>query len=108
MSLEGLKSFEQAVEARLRRIDVDAAYDEFLDECYGEASIAGYTYSTSRALKEIDPIAYRCGKSDFISSEIEADNWIEINDEYYYAHEINDLKEELEEYLEEQTEESNL
>lgn len=32
-----------------------------LDEVYGTVSIAGLEYCTSRAQKEIDPVAYRCG-----------------------------------------------
>ena len=40
-------------------------YDNMLDECYPDTQIAGMTYSTSYALKELDPIAYRCGFSDY-------------------------------------------
>ena len=42
-------------------------YDDYLDEMYPETTIAGCNYSTSYALKEIDPIAYRCGLSDYAS-----------------------------------------
>ena len=42
-------------------------YDEYLDEMYPETTISGHNYSTSYALKEIDPIAYRCGLSDYAS-----------------------------------------
>lgn len=45
-------------------------YNEFLDECYGETEIAGYHYQTSRVLKEIDPIAYRCGFSDWLDAQM--------------------------------------
>ena len=44
-------------------------YDQMLDECYGETKIAGYSYQTSRVLKIADPIAYRCGFSDWLDSE---------------------------------------
>jgi hypothetical protein len=40
-------------------------YDNWLDDCYGDVEIAGMTSSTSYALKELDPTAYRCGKSDY-------------------------------------------
>ena len=49
--------------------DAYDAYDEFLDDAYGDTSIAGMTYSTSRALLEIDPVAYRCGFNDWADSE---------------------------------------
>lgn len=58
-------------------------YDEYLDEMYSETTIAGCNYSTSYALKEIDPIAYRCGLSDYASElfdEIEEEE-IEEDDE---------------------------
>ena len=42
-------------------------YDEMLDDVYGEVNIAGFTYNTSDALKELDPTAYRCGKIDYES-----------------------------------------
>ena len=46
----------------------DEAYDEMLDECYGQVEIGGLFYSTSLALKEVDPIAYRCGRNDYYDS----------------------------------------
>jgi DNA repair exonuclease SbcCD ATPase subunit len=45
----------------------DEQYDDMLDDVYGEVQIAGCSYSTSYALKKLDPTAYRCGKSDFES-----------------------------------------
>jgi hypothetical protein len=47
--------------------DLESRYDEMLDECYGEVSIAGHEYLTSRALRDVDPIAYRVGYADFVS-----------------------------------------
>lgn len=44
-------------------------YDDFIDEIYGETvMIAGCEYSTSRALKELDPIAYQCGYADWLDA----------------------------------------
>lgn len=45
-------------------------YDEMLDECYGEIEICGYSYDASIALYRVDPIAYRCGFSDYTDSLI--------------------------------------
>ena len=39
-----------------------------LDECYGTISVAGMEYDTSRALYELDPIAYRVGFNDWLDS----------------------------------------
>lgn len=43
-------------------------YDSHLDDVYGQVEICGYTYGAAYALKELDPTAYRCGKSDHDSS----------------------------------------
>jgi len=42
-------------------------YDEMLDECHEDVKICGMLYNTSRALKDVDPIAYRCGFNDYTS-----------------------------------------
>ena len=44
-------------------------FDEVLDECCGEVSVAGMTFDASRALKELDPIAYRCAYLDWLDGE---------------------------------------
>jgi hypothetical protein len=46
-------------------------YDEFLNECYGDVEIAGMKHPTSQVLKEVDPIAYDVGFSDWSSNEEE-------------------------------------
>ena len=43
----------------------EAEFDDFLDEFYDEVKVCGMTYSTSYVLKECDPVAYRCAKSDY-------------------------------------------
>jgi hypothetical protein len=45
------------------------SYNQMLDGCFGEVQVAGSSYYTSRLLKEVDPIAYRCGFADFLDSE---------------------------------------
>ena len=63
--------------------DLEARYDEFLDEVYGEVKIGGYFYSTSHALKEVDPIAYREGFNNWIDSEMSDGNLFETDDGEY-------------------------
>jgi hypothetical protein len=54
---------EALVETRYKYNEPD--YDRYLDETFGEVSIAGYNYNTSYALKELDPIAYETSFSDW-------------------------------------------
>lgn len=50
--------------------EAHAAYDEMLDEVYGEVELFGqYHYDHSRALKELDPIAYDCGFNDWCDAQ---------------------------------------
>ncbi len=47
--------------------ELEQRYNDMLDDAYGMVQIAGYEYSTSQALKEVDPIAYRVGMNDYES-----------------------------------------
>lgn len=66
----GFEAYETAEECAQRVIDEMSSdyYDEMLDEVYGTIDICGYEYSASYALEQIDPIAYRCGMSDYADS----------------------------------------
>jgi hypothetical protein len=41
-------------------------YNEFLNEMYGQVSVAGYYYDTAYLLKEADPTAYEIGFDDYL------------------------------------------
>lgn len=43
-------------------------YDDMLDDCYGQINVCGYEYYASKLLEDTDPIAYRCGLSDYSDS----------------------------------------
>lgn len=72
--------------------DLDRRYKELLDDCWPPAKIANYEYQTSKALEEIDPVAYRCGFADFISFELE-ENLVEIDGKFYDRHEWESFQE---------------
>lgn len=44
-------------------------YRDMLDDVYGDVTVAGLTYTTSRALEVLDPIAFRVGFSDWTDAE---------------------------------------
>ena len=44
-------------------------FEEFMDDCYGEVTLGGLTYSHSHAWKATDPIAYRLAMFDWADSE---------------------------------------
>lgn len=39
----------------------ESEYEEYLDDAYGEVTICGMKFSSGRALRELDPVAFRCG-----------------------------------------------
>jgi len=42
----------------------DEEYEELIDEISPEVKIGSLSYSAGRVLREVDPIAFRCGKSE--------------------------------------------
>lgn len=73
-------------------------YDQWLDDCYDKVEIRCIIFYASDIMKNCDPIAYRCGFSDFQSFEYE---YIEqsLNDEdlRIYGFDIEYIEEEEDE-----------
>lgn len=78
---------------------IDNNYDDLLDEGYDEYNLGYSTFSASMILKNCDPVAYRCGQSDYESSILE-DAQYEL--ENYGSYEINGDTFEIEEEEEEE------
>jgi hypothetical protein len=71
---------------------MEELYNQYLDEVFGEVAIACLKYSTSRAFREVDPTAYRCGMADWIDCEITNGIFTdEIDGSYYFDEEVDDL-----------------
>ena len=52
-------------------------YEEMLDDCEGPVELCGMTYSASYVLREVDPVAYRCGFNDYVDSLTDDDIFVE-------------------------------
>lgn len=83
------KMFQERVQD-LDKVDVDERYDDMLDEC-GTVEVGSLTFDASRVLKELDPIAYNCGFSDWLDSA----GLYEHGDDYYEQEEIDELREDI-------------
>ena len=76
--LDAIEAKKAEIDAKQKEIDTfepdedeaENAYVEFLDECHDEIKIGCCTFSPSRVLKELDPIAFNCGLSEFIDNEL--------------------------------------
>lgn len=51
-------------------------YDDLLDDD-GPVRIGNLTYSASHVLREVDPVAYRCGFNDYVDFLTEDDIFVE-------------------------------
>ena len=54
--------------AKLQDYELEELYKNFIDETTEPVKIWGMEYDASRALYELDPIAYRVGFSDWLDS----------------------------------------
>ena len=62
----GNQLLEQQGVTLYRSSELEENYNNMLDEGYGIAQIAGQEYSTSDALKSVDPTAYRLGLNEYV------------------------------------------
>lgn len=53
--------------------EFEQAYEDMLDDAFGTVTIAGCEYDTSRAFKEVDPIAFRVGMADYANALMDDD-----------------------------------
>lgn len=73
----------------------DDEYDQMIDYTETNVTVFGIEFSPSEVLKQLDPVAYRCGKSDYEAS-FDITELAEYKD---LEQEVTDLKEHIE-YLE--------
>ena len=95
LSIESIKTQIESIESKIESLQNEInnfeieisedQFNDFLDDCYPEIEVLGMTYAVSHALKEIDPVAYNCAKSEYESN-------YDLGD----CQEYTDLKEELE------------
>lgn len=50
--------------------ELEYAFENDLNECYDTVSVCGYEFGAGRALRELDPIAFRCDFNDWIDGRI--------------------------------------
>ena len=74
--------------------DVDEQYDNMLNETTQTCEFCS-SYGASRILKEVDPVAYRCGRADF--EDTLNDDYIQFGDVWYKKDDVVEAEEALEE-----------
>ena len=74
--------------------DQQELYNEFLNSCH-ECKCETCCTDYAANLKENDPVAYRCGFSDWLDMELREENLFEISDEYFTPDQLEELQEAL-------------
>ena len=74
--------------SNLAPLDTETGYNDMLDDVYGLVNIAGLDYSASHALGMTDPIAHRCGHSDYCSAQVSDGLWVDAGDGFYCIHDV--------------------
>lgn len=93
-------TIDEQVNARvideLTPIDMEARFNDMLDECYSFDAVGGpfASMQPSRVLLECDPVAHRCGVNDYADGE--RDNATEIYGDYYDTDEVQAIRDEVE------------
>lgn len=90
-----IQTLTDKIIAELTPVDREAAFDAMLDDC-GTVTVAGMEFWPSAIIREMDPIAYRCGVNDYADGE----PWVEIEGETYDQKEVESIAEEFKSDLE--------
>ena len=61
--------------------ELEDMYEDQLNECYESVSICGYNYDQGHALRNLDPIAFSCGCSDWSSEEYQELSFDDLTEE---------------------------
>lgn len=83
---------EALVEEHCEPVDAEEDFEELLSETCETVRIGSLEYDPGHVLRNIDPIAFRCGVSDMLA---DSEQYIEIGGEYYRVCDIEAMIEEL-------------
>ncbi|MBS1984880.1 MAG: hypothetical protein JST16_11985 [Bdellovibrionales bacterium] len=79
------------LEEALEPVDVSAAFEDSVRECYPETTQVGWlTLDTVGTIKESDPVSWRCAESEWEDAEVSDGNIVSFDNgsTYYWTHEI--------------------
>lgn len=58
--------------------EVEDIVEELLNDSYDEVDLCGYVWDSGSLLRQVDPIAFREVVLDYINSQIEDGEWVEL------------------------------
>lgn len=74
---------EHLIEEDGEQIDEEEEFAQMIDECYPIIEVFGSEYDPSHVWKELDPIAFEMGASEYMDSLVQDGMLIEVNGNYY-------------------------
>jgi hypothetical protein len=83
---------EHLIRQECETVDAETEFEELLDEIYEPVRMGEFEWAPSYVLKELDPVAFRCGVSDMLADD---EQFIEVGGEHYRICEIENMVEEL-------------
>ena len=83
---------EYLIKEHCKPVDAEELYEDLLNETCDVVRIGSLEYSPGTVLKEMDPIAFRCGVADFLAGD---ERYIECDGDYYQVDDIEAMAEEL-------------
>ncbi len=84
---------EHLIREHCQPVDGDALYEEILNERYEPVKIDCSRWDAGYVMKELDPAAFSCGVSDYLSDD---DTFTEFYGEYYLLSDIEHMLDKLE------------
>lgn len=73
-------------------VDGEEEYEQMLNECYDPVKIGLSEWEAGYVVKELDPVSFRCGVSDYLADDEE---FVEIDGAHYRICDIEHMIEEI-------------
>lgn len=83
---------EHLIKEHCEAIDAEEQFEEVLNECYETVKVGCCQWDPGYVMKQLDPIAFRCGISEHLGDE---DQFVEVDGEYYQVSDIENMIDEL-------------
>ena len=83
---------EHLIKEHCSAVDAEEQFEELLSETSETVKIGSLEYDPGYVLRNIDPVAFRCGVSDMLADD---EQFIEADGEHYRACDVENMIEEL-------------
>lgn len=84
---------EALIKEHCEPVDAEGEFEEMLNECYETVKVGCCEWEAGYVMKELDPVAFRCGVSDYLA---DSDEFAEVDGEYYRVSDIEAMIDDLE------------